>query len=258
MWSDAATAPDRSISSQSFTINSPECAHAHRLMREPILNVTVLAAVATLLPAAALAAQPTVSEHFGNIEFTTSGGLTKELTSDHKSGHPVLSPDGRTIAWIHIDKVAVEPEEAGVTSLWIADGVTGAARKLAGENRDGDAHTFIINPEQAVFSLDGGFLYVNSQMGAVTEGVHQINVTTGQHRFVIDGSVGGVIRTGPYRGYLIVGRHGYRSNPEFGAFNAAYVVRPDAKEVSMIPGSDGYGDSRFVEGWLASKGWKAW
>jgi hypothetical protein len=215
----------------------------------PLLLVTIIEAAT---------AAPSVSEHFGNIEFDGGQGFIKTLTSDHKSGRPALSPDGRTIAWIHIDRAQSEPDEAGATSLWIADGITGAVRKLAGESHGDDVRSNIINPENAAFSLDGGFVYVTSQLGTVNPGIHQVRVSTGQHRFVVAGALERVIRTGPYRGYLIVNQHRYYDPPKEGSYNASYVIRPDAKEILMIPGSDKDGDPGAVDRWLATKEWKAW
>jgi dipeptidyl aminopeptidase/acylaminoacyl peptidase len=154
------------------------------------------------------AERATVSEHFGNIEFADGQGFARTLTTDHKSGHPVLSPDGRTVAWIHIDKTA-EVDQRGETSLWVADGLTGAIRKLSRGTQRDDFRSNIVNPYNAAFSLDGGFLYVTSELGSVTNGIHQIRLATSQHRFVIEGTLESLIRTGPYRGYLIVWQHRY-------------------------------------------------
>lgn len=89
-----------------------------------------------------------------------------------------------------------------------------------------------------VFSLDGGYVYVNADAWTTSNAVHQIEVATGKRRFVIDGSVLALIRTGRYRGYLLVQRHMYYGPPNHGSYNPVYVIRPDAKEVFPVPGSD--------------------
>ena len=109
------------------------------------------AAAALSLHAAAMAS-PSVSEEFGNIIFHNGQGVSRLLTSDHHSGKPVLSPDGRTLAWIHVDRKAGEdPNEAGQTSVWIADALTGGARKLAGSTHDADLQAEIVNPRPSLF-----------------------------------------------------------------------------------------------------------
>ena len=64
-----------------------------------------------------------------------------------------------------------------------------------------------------VFSLDGGFVYVTANAWATSGAVHQVSLATGQERFVIDGGCDAVIRTGPWRGYLLVTRHMYYPAP---------------------------------------------
>jgi hypothetical protein len=205
------------------------------------------------------AERATVSEHFGNIEFADGQGFAKTLTTDHKSGHPVLSPDGRTVAWIHIDKTE-QVDQRGETSLWVADGLTGAIRKLSRGTQRDDFRSNIVNPYSAAFSLDGGFLYVTSELGSVTNGIHEIRLATDQHKFIIEGTLESAIRTGPYRGYLIVWQHRYFGPPKQGSYDGTYVVRPDAKQIFLIPGSIDQtdGGAGAVNRWLASKGWRAW
>jgi hypothetical protein len=197
------------------------------------------------------------AEHFGDIEYSDGSGFTKQLASDHLSGFPVLSPDGRTVAWVHIDNQRPNAgDDPGQTSVWIADGKTGAARRFVGDLA-GEVRNSIINPQSVAFSLDGGFLYVTAQFGATSPGVHEVNVTTGQHRFVAPGALLKLVRSGPYRGYLIVGQHRYYDPPKTGSYNAAYLIRPNGHEALMIPGSENERPDA-VDGWLKAEGWEAW
>lgn len=150
------------------------------------------------------------------------------------------------------------PHEPGATSLWVGDGPTGTARKLAGDLTGKDLEAVIRNPSKATFSLDGGFLYVESDLATVSGGVHQINLATGRHRFVIDGELKGVIRNGPYRGFLIVSEHRFLNAPLPGASYPFFVVRPDGKEVMMTPVMDDYRDPAAIDRWLKAKGWRVW
>ena len=214
-----------------------------------------LAAALTLHTAAVAA--PSVSEEFGNIIFHDAQGVSRPLTSDHHSGKPVLAPDGRTLAWIHVDrKAGDDPLQAGQTSVWIADALSGGGRKLAGSTNDADLKAEIVNPESVAFSLDGGYLYITSQLGATSPGIHQIKLGAGTQRFITGGSLNGVIRNGPYRGFLLVGEHRYY--PQGGSYDATYLVRPDAQHILMIPGSDSDrpGDNP-VKRWLNAHRWTA-
>jgi hypothetical protein len=212
--------------------------------------------VAFPLPAACQSKATKIYEHFGNVEYSDPAGFTRLLTRDHLFGLPTLSPDGRTAAWIHIDRLANPAAEQGdQTSVWIGDVKTGAMRKLAGDTGDNDLEEKIVDPQSAIFSLDGGYLYVTSALGTVTPGIHQIKISTDQRRFVIDGTLIGVLRNGPYRGYLLVAQHRLYDAPKRGAYYATYVVNPDGKTVMMVPNSDVEHKPDAVRSWLISNGW---
>jgi hypothetical protein len=211
------------------------------------------------LPAASQPQLAKIYEHFGNIEYSDPTGARRLLTSDHLSGLPTLSPDGRTAAWIHIDRLANRAAEQGdQTSVWIADAKTGAMRKLAGDSGDNNLENEIVNPQSAIFSLDGGYLYVTSELGAVTPGIHQIKISTDQRRFIINGTLIGVLRNGPYRGYLLVAQHSLYAPPKVGAYYAAYVINPDGKTIMMVPHSDDEHNPNAVTNWLTANNWLAW
>ena len=206
----------------------------------------------------AAVATPSVSEEFGNIIFHDAQGVSRPLTSDHHSGKPVLSPDGRTLAWIHLDRKPPDndPMAAGQTSVWIADAVSGGARRLAGSIRDADLRAEIVNPEAVAFSLDGGYLYVTSQLGTTSPGIHQIKLGLGTQKFVTGGALNGVIRNGPYRGFLLVGEHRYYT--QGGSYDATFLVRPDGQHVMMLPGSDSDRPGADpVKRWLDAHQWRA-
>ena len=219
-------------------------------MRRAILG---LAAVLALSAGEARAAAG-VFEQFGNILYRDANGATRPITFDHHSGSPVLSPDGRTVAWIHIDREGgdPDPDEAGQSSAWVADVVTGGKRKIAGALRNGDLRALIINPSKVEFSLDGGYLYIESALAATSPGIHQVKLGLATERFVAGGALMGVLRTGPYRGYLVIGQHRY--HPQGGSYDGAYVVRPDGKVMFEVPGSEAL-DGDPVHRWLDVQHW---
>jgi hypothetical protein len=223
-------------------------------------RLAIVVATPLLFAASPPTPSPSVSEQFGDIQYDNGQGAKQTLTSDHRSGQPVLSPDGRTIVWIHIDRPSETAGEASTsaTSLWIGDGFTATSRKLAGEASAEDLHAAIVDPQAAAFSLDGGYVYVTSSLAPTGPGVHQISIATGQQKFVINGTLRAVLRTGRYRGDLIVDRRVAKAQPEDGTEEAAFVVGTDGKKVIMIPDSDQPGAHDAVERWLAEKGWKAW
>jgi hypothetical protein len=77
-------------------------------------------------------------------------------------------------------------------------------------------------------------------------------------RSVTSGTALRVIRTGPYRGYLLVQAHRYYNRPTGGSYNPVIVVRPDGHDEFVVPGSEIEEGSSAIDPWLARKGWRAW
>jgi hypothetical protein len=200
----------------------------------------------------------TVSVSGGNIVFVEDSGARHQLTTGGGYKDPALGPDGHTIAFIHVDGRAASADQDPPTSLWIADGLKGGARRLVGHHDSQDMKQVFVSYGGPVFSLDGGFVYVTAQAWATSGAVHQVSLATGQERFVIDGDCDKVIRTGPWRGYLLVTRHMYYPAPREGSYDPSYVVRPDAKQSFMVPGTDSDDGVDHVTAWLEKNGWQAW
>jgi hypothetical protein len=111
-------------------------------------------------------------------------------------------------------------------------------------------------PSVETWSLDGGYLYLLVNRYAVSGEIIQVRKSDGLTRDVIDGNSLAVIRSGPYRGYLLVQRHRYR--PEGGSYNPTFIVRPDGKELHQVPGTEADDGENHSGAWLRSKGWQAW
>ena len=218
----------------------------------PIIVATVL------VLAGAASASPSVSESGGDIVYVDASGARHPLTSGGGYKDPALSPDGHTVAFIHVDGPSQAEDENPPTSLWVADGPTGGAHKLIGHHDASDVKEVFISYGGPVFSLGGGFVYVTAQAWATSGAVHQVSLASGQERFVIDGDLDRVIRTGPWRGYLLVTRHMYYPPPRDGSYDPTYVVRPDAKQSFMVPGTQKDDNIDHVAPWLKKNGWQAW
>jgi len=209
-------------------------------------------------PGAALATTPGASVVAGDIVYVGADGARHSLTTGGGYKEPAIAPDGHTVAFIHIDGPPQAEDENAPTSLWIADGLAGGAHKLIGHHDATDMKEVFIAYGGPVFSLDGGFVYVTAQAWATSGAVHQVSLATGQERFIMDGGVDKVIRTGPWRGYLLVTRHMYYPAPKDGSYDPTYVVRPDAKQSFIVPGTDRDDDQDHVTPWLKQHGWAAW
>ncbi len=168
-----------------------------------------------------------------------------------------VSPDGRRAAMI-VDTGVDRDDGTGGQQLVIEDRRSGAKRRLLTSRHDEDPHRNLTNITGPLFSPDGGFLYFSTSDAAPTSGaVHRVDLKTGTIRFVVGGTALAVVRTGPYRGYLLVQQHRYYDRPEGGSYNPVALVRPDGRQVLMVPGSDADDGEAAVPPWLAKHGWLA-
>lgn len=117
----------------------------------------------------------------------------------------------------------------------------------------------LTNIDSPLFSLDGGFVYFStSDSSPNRSAVQQFDLRKRTVRFVTGGWALSVIRTGPYRGYLLVQKHKYHDRPQGGSYNPVFVVRPNGDSQFMVPGSDTEEGEVAVKPWLAKQGWRAW
>jgi hypothetical protein len=219
----------------------------------------LLATLVLAIGAPAHANQPDVSvTDDGQIVYYNGSGTPTELSPKGKFMQAVLAPDDRMVAFIEVLVEGTPAYDDTRTQLWIADGVTGKARVLFKSRPGSDPKSMMAAMWNPVFSLNGGFVYVETEAWVTSAAIHQINVKTGAEKFVIDGSIRGVMRTGPHRGALLVGRHLYPKNPEDGAYDEVHLVRPDGEVLLIVPGSRDDDGEASVERWLKAKGWSAW
>lgn len=207
------------------------------------------------LPALASAAPPAALQRDGNVYYRAADGGVRQITRDGGYGEPTLSPDGRTLAFVREDRKPDPQDNGGLTSLWIADAATGAARRLLAARPDDDPKRDLSWFRDPVFSLDGGFIYVEARAWATSGAIHQVGLASGRTRFVVDGWLYGILRNGPYRGHLVVGQHKYHGAPDYGSYNPVSVFRPDGTKILTIPGSERDDGEKSLPRWLKSKGW---
>ena len=201
---------------------------------------------------------PRVEEQFGNIIYDQADGTQRQITNLHMDGQPTLSPDGKTIAFIRIEGQATMKGDPDFTALWVADGPSGNIKRLLGSNTNNDPKLNLQSIHSPTFSLDGHFVYVLADAWATSAAVHQVNIESGNDRFVIDGNTNKVIRSGQYRGYLLVARHKYHPPPRKGSYDPVDVVRPDGHVEFTVPGTEIDDGVDRVAPWLHQHGWDAW
>ena len=204
--------------------------------------LTGLAAVA--LCAFAPAASVKVTED-GKAVLTVDGAA-RTINSDTDATDAVLSPDGRSVAWVRISRYSEEEGSYHPTDLHLYDVAGGRDRVLLESNETDDPRTNLRSFASPRFSPDGGLVYILVYGWGETHAVHEVNVATGAHRFVADANSLAVIRSGRYAGYLLVKRRVEREGQ--GAHEPTFVVRPDGGESILVPGSGE--DETAVERWM--------
>ena len=209
-----------------------------------------------------LAATPHVSVQRG-IVCQYPDGHSARLTHSRRDSQPVLSPDGHTVAFIHIVKASSEPDIQSfdeTDALMAGDCRTGKVRQVLAPTRgNGSIEDIVESFAHPIFSLDGGYVYVSFAPGADYLIIQQINMATGRHRFVADAELESVIRTGPYRGYILATQHSNIPGEAVGSYYPTYVFRPDGHMMFMLQETLYPKDNdKGVQAWLHNHGWKAW
>ena len=217
---------------------------------------SLLALTLLFLTTPAQANQPDVSvTDDGKAVYYNGDGTPTLLTGPAKVVQAALAPDDRTVAMVEMLVEGTPAYDDTRTALWIGDGVTGKSLLVFKPRPADDRRTTMAAVWNPHFSLNGGFVYVEAEAWVTSMAIHQINVKTGAEKFVIDGSIRGIMRTGKYRGYLLVYRHLYPKNPEDGAYDEVQLVRPDGKVMLTVPGSRDDDGGESVDRWLKAKGW---
>lgn len=214
------------------------------------VTLGLAACLAAATPAAAARTADSVIERDGAIILQERGGRDCPLSEAQGFVDPALSPDGKTVAAIKVER-AGEPQTGEARSaLWLIDVQTGTTRQLVASTPDADLRRNLAAMWQPEFSLNGGFVYVEADAWTTSSAIHQVNLTAATHRFVTDGEKLGLVPRGEYAGYLLVQKHKYHGPPKFGSYNPVYLVRPDGKWSRLIPGSDKDEGETSVDLWL--------
>lgn len=134
-----------------------------------------------------------------------------------KTAEKVVSPDGRIVAWIASTPGSVVATGAGeeeATELWVQDVSNGSKHCILRGRFASDAESTIAGMSGLRFSRDGTRLFFSSAAWATSSAVHVVDLATGRERFVIDGSLVGLVTEGHFSGDLLVARSAIKTAPD--------------------------------------------
>jgi hypothetical protein len=146
----------------------------------------------TILPAAlAHAAVPTVAIKGGNVVLTDNG-QQRQLTKSGKDADPVLSPDGKWVAYTRVNNPGSTGSQGDCKSEAMADelrrtGTNGSGDELLVRGQDSsDPKSTLCDFSHKQFTSDGRYIFFLSPAWAVSAALHRYDTLTKVRSFVID------------------------------------------------------------------------
>gem|GEM_PF-798673 len=206
------------------------------------MKLFTLAMALFIVPAAAAMS---VHAEAGNLVLVDDAGNARSLTSGGTDAAPVLSPDGRHVAFIRRGTAApvdAGPGAAESNQLWLVDAGGAAPRLLVDAHAEADPRRVLAGLGSPVFSPDGGTVYFLSTAWATSEAVHAVDLADGRERFVVPGNSVDVMPAGEYAGDLVVNQHRYWLAG--GSYDWFWLFAPDGSDQGPV-GPDDEDVARF-------------
>jgi dipeptidyl aminopeptidase/acylaminoacyl peptidase len=198
-----------------------------------------LACAALLLAAAPASAQTVAADH-GGIVLSRPGAAPVQLTAGGTDRDPVLSPDGRRVAFVR----GGGPDGRGPSELWTVDARGGGERRLLAERPSDEPPENLTAFASPAFAPDGRDVYVLATAWATSGAVHAVDLATGRVRYVCPGNSLEVVPRGEYAGHLVVTQHRYFVGG--GSYDWYWLVTPEGGEVGPL----GESAELFRESWM--------
>lgn len=176
-----------------------------------------------------------VREQDGDIFYVGDDGVSRQLTTSKNNGHAVLSPDGKSVAYVRLyevpDRQVSDPDER--CELWLTD-IEGKAPRLLLKNKAGETseEQRLAYFNNLIFTPDSKSLYFLSAAWVTSNAVHLLDLATLQEHYVTDSDSIRLVTKGKYAGYLVAMKHKYFK--QGGSYDYYWLVNPQGREIRMV------------------------
>ncbi|NPT44336.1 hypothetical protein GNZ12_24100 [Paraburkholderia sp. 1N] len=208
------------------------------------MKKTILAALLAL--AAASAHAQSVGVQWGNIVYASATGERTVLTDTGADASPVLSPDGRLVAFTRLRQGeqagSDDPQSGPLADVYVMRLADHHVTKIVSAAHSNDPTAELSGIRSLTFSVDGATLYFETPAWAVAGAIHAVPLHGGQ-RFVTDGNGFAVVSHGKYVGDLVVKKHRYMAGR--GSWNPEVIVSAAGKDVRVL---GEFGDDEYAVG----------
>lgn len=186
-----------------------------------------------------------VQARSGNIFLCQNQGNEVQLTFRGEDRAPVLSLDGKQIAFIRKSTTRAdyligdpsdwETEEPMADQIWLI-GSDGSGERLlvqenvaAGESEKRIAH---LDDGSLRFSPNGDKVYFIGDAWVTSGALHVVNIDGSNERFLMAANYIEIVPNGEYQGHLLVQQHRYFVGA--GSYDWLWLFDSDGKEVGVI------------------------
>lgn len=167
-----------------------------------------------------------VIEKQGNIFYDAGDGKSQQLTDSGKDSQPVLSPDGKLVAFVRtVDNQGTE--------LWLMDNSGSNARAIVQSHEESDIKKSISEINNPLFALNSKAVYFQTATWATSNAIHLYDLNTDKYHFITDGNSLELVPKGKYKNYLIVSKHKYYKKRD-GSYEDFCLVSPKGKEIKSL------------------------
>lgn len=188
----------------------------------------------------------------GDLFIVAEDGGFRQLTTTHDVRDPVLSGDGKAVAFVRDPAVATlggDGEVPDASEVWIMDAIGGEPRLLVANQPSETPEANLTAFNGLAFTSDGKALYFLAAAWVTSDALHRVDLADGKRHYLTGANSVEVLASGKYAVHLVITKHQYY--PGGGSHEPYWLVTPEGKGVKEL------GDSEAeVEAFLSDPGVK--